>query len=234
MTAVHDGEEQAPASLDDYMDGELRSTPLREQVRGIGKQVLTTAALPWERRVARRLAAEGRHRRLHLGCADNYVPGWCNIDLARPGRKVDLRWDLRRPLPFAAGSVEAICSEHLLEHIPFPDALELLRQCHRLLRHGGVCRIGVPDLERYVLSYEGRDPIIDEVRPGRPTRGLALAEVFFLHGHRSMYDFETMRLMARDAGFRVVERSAYRQGRIMPSPDSENRRQETLYVEAVK
>lgn len=234
MTAVREGEEQPSESLDDYMRGEFRSTPWREQLGEIGKHVLTTAALPWERRVARRLVAEGRHRRLHLGCADNYVPGWCNIDLARPGRKLDLRWDLRRPLPFAADSVEAIFSEHLLEHIPFPAALNLLRQCHRLLRVGGVCRLGVPDLERYILSYTGKDSIIDDVRPGRPTRALAVAELFFLHGHRSMYDFETLSLMLTEAGFRTVGRSGFGRGRIVPCPDRSNRRQETLYMEAEK
>jgi hypothetical protein len=49
-----------------------------------------------------------------------------------------------------------------------------------------------------------------------------------------MYDFETLEVMLREVGFAVVKRSAFGEGRLTPSPDSEGRRQETLYVEAIK
>ncbi len=193
---------------------------------------LTTAAVPFQRRRAVGLARRGELR-LHLGSSANRLPGWVNIDLLRPGRRLDLYWDLRRGLPFPSGSVEAIFAEHLIEHLTYGQGTVLLRECARVLRPGGVLRIGVPDLDRYVASYLGQDDLIERVRPGRPTRAIALGELFFLHGHRCMYDFETLCRACVDSGFSTVERSAFGDGRIQPAPDSPSRRDETLYVDAL-
>jgi predicted SAM-dependent methyltransferase len=201
-------------------------------LRGAIKQWMTTAVLPVERMRARRRLASQAPCLLHLGCADNYIDGWLNIDLFRPGRRLDLRWDLRRPLPFPDGAVDAIFTEHMLEHMTFTEALGFLGTCTRLLGPGGVLRIGVPDLQRYIRSYEGRDPLIADVRPGRPTTALAFCEVFYGHGHRSMYDFATLRALCAEVGFAQIEQSAFGEGLIQPCPDNPARRAETLYVEA--
>jgi predicted SAM-dependent methyltransferase len=196
------------------------------------KYSLTTAAVPLQRRRALVLAKR-RPLQLHLGSSTNRLAGWVNIDLLRPGRRLDLYWDLRRGLPFPSARVDAIFAEHLFEHLTHDDGSALVRECLRVLRPGGVLRIGVPDLDRYIASYLGQDDLIDRVRPGRPTRAIALGETFFLYGHRCMYDFETLERTCIDAGFAAVERSAFGEGRIAPSPDSLSRRDETLYVDAV-
>lgn len=197
------------------------------------KSWITWALVPLERRRAQRLSSSSCPLRLHLGCADNYLPGWINLDLARPGRQLDLRWDLRRPVPFPAGSIEVIFAEHLLEHLTVCQGLGVVRECRRLLTAGGVLRIGVPDLSRYVSSYQGGGALLAEVRPGRPTPALAFSEVFYRHGHRSMYDFETLQALCLEAGFARVRRSSFGQGRIQPCPDTPVRRPESLYVEAL-
>ena len=203
---------------------------LRTEAAEYAKYLLTLGVMPVQRRRAHRLQSM-TPLRLHLGSANNRLPGWVNVDLLRPGRALDLYWDLRRPLPFPDASVDTIFAEHLLEHLPFPAGVGLLRECRRVLRPGGIARVGVPDLDRYIASYLGRDDIIERVRPGRPTRALALGEPFFLYGHRCMYDFETMQLALLDAGFTHVERISFGQGRLQPSPDSMGRRDETMYVE---
>jgi predicted SAM-dependent methyltransferase len=180
--------------------------------------------------------------RLHLGCGGLYKKGWINIDtqLSRAALWVDIKermylmWDLRRGLPFPDNSVQAIFSEHLLEHFDYGAGLALLKECYRVLQSGGVLRIGVPDLERYVHSYNGSDPIIDDCRPGRPTRAIALSEIFYHYGHRAVYDYETLALACREAGFSSVEHSTFAQGRLGAEVDSESRRPETLYVEGTK
>lgn len=204
-----------------------------DRLRSSLKSSITSALAPLEQRRARRLERSAAPLRLHLGCADNYLGGWLNIDLARPGRRLDLRWDLRRPVPFSEGSVEAIFAEHLLEHLTVGQGLGIVQECRRLLRPGGVLRIGVPDLERYIGSYRGTDSLLAEVRPGRPTVALAFCEVFYRYGHRSMYDFDTLQAMCVEAGFGEVHRCQFGKGRIQPCPDSQARRPETLYVEAV-
>ena len=219
--------------MDSYLKNIYAKNAHESTVRQLAKHVLTTACIPLERRRANTIGRDCQAIKLHLGCADTYLNGWVNVDLLRPGRHLDLRWDLRRPLPFKDSSVDVVFSEHLFEHIPLPGTLALLRECHRVMRLGGVFRVGVPDLERYIHAYVGDDPIIDLVRPGRPTRALALSEIFFLHGHRVAFDFETFRLLLETTGFHDIVQSSYCQGRLQPSPDSASREPETLYVEAV-
>jgi len=222
-------------SVDEYLERVYRWNVAEHRLQGVASSLLTAARAPLERRRARRLAARGgAELRLHLGCGDTYHPGWVNLDLYLRGHRRDLVWDLRRGLPFPDASVACIVSEHLFEHLPLDAGLALARECHRALAVGGVLRIGVPDLERYVRSYAGGDPLLDELRPGRPSRGIAFAELFVFYGHRAAYDAETLAVLLRAAGFATVERSAPGQGRIQPSPDSPRRAAETLYVEAVK
>lgn len=220
-------------NLESYLHDGYRRAMADRPWRELGKTWGTAALVRVEAAKARRLAQQRESLKLHLGCADTYLEDWINIDLARPGRRLDVRWDLRKGLPFPTATVEASFSEHLFEHIPLPGALALLKECRRVTAEGGIIRIGVPDLERYIQAYLVRDDIMDRVRPGRPTRAIALNELFYFHGHRSMYDFETLALLLRVAGFGRVERSVYGESAIRPQPDSEHRQSETLYVEAV-
>jgi predicted SAM-dependent methyltransferase len=170
---------------------------------------------------------------LHLGSSSNHLDQWVNVDLV--GVRADLVWDLSSPLPFKDGSVDAIFHEHVLEHFQLKDAVKLLEECYRLLVPGGVLRVGVPDAGAYLRSYMVEDPdFIERNRPHRPTRLLAIQEIFFDHGHRSAYDYETLAFMVEAAGFRAVESRAFGHSRLEPCPDSVNRKTETMYVESIR
>jgi predicted SAM-dependent methyltransferase len=200
--------------------------------RGAVAVALTEAKRPRERRRAE-AAARGTSLRLHLGSAWQPKADWFNIDLA--GHPVDLAWNLAHGLPFPDGSAEAISHEHLLEHLTLQAAAKLIEESHRVLRPAGVMRIAVPDAGRYLLSYaNGGQGLIDEYRPERPTNLLAAQEVFYLHGHRSAWDLETLELFVRAAGFEECEGRGFGDSRIEPCPDSPHREQESIYVEAVK
>ena len=205
---------------------------VRDRIRERRRIMQTDVITPLERRRAAKFS-EVKPLRLHLGSMTFIKEGWVNIDLA--GDPVDLRWNLAKPLPFPDGSIDAIFHEHLLEHLPLSSGLALLRDAHRMLAPAGVLRIGVPDGGAYLRSYyDGGRGVIEAVRPGRPTPMLALQEVFFGHGHRAMYDVETLIAFCREAGFVMVEKRAFGESRIEPCPDSEHRQAETLYVECVR
>jgi predicted SAM-dependent methyltransferase len=202
-----------------------------ESLRFTTKIILTRAIAFPQRRKANRLAQHAPLR-LHLGSGRSPKPGWVNIDLV--GYPGDLYWNLLRPLPFACGSVDAIFHEHVLEHFSLRDVLGIVKDSFRVLRPRGILRIGVPDLGRYVQAYTGGDSLFEEVRPGRPTRALAMQELFFRHGHRSAFDWDTLTLITQAAGFRTCERRLFGESDLDPVPDSEERRPETLYVECLK
>ena len=91
--------------------------------RSAEDRALTAALVPIERYRGRRLVAQGRPVKLHLGCGGTYLRGWINIDTTLPRGRRDLRWDLRRGLPLPDGVVESIFTEHLLEHLDLRDGL---------------------------------------------------------------------------------------------------------------
>jgi predicted SAM-dependent methyltransferase len=182
------------------------------------------------RPLSRRRFATDRNRsdtRLHLACGFNPKAGWLNVDLI--GAKADLFWDLRRGFPLADGTVDAIFHEHFLEHLPLDEGFRLSRECRRVLKPDGVLRIGVPDVGSLLQRYSSGDP---DTRGIHPTALLEIASMFYDYGHVAMYDFETLEGHLMAAGFRNVERRSFGEGRVQPSPDSEARRPETLYVEA--
>lgn len=220
------------ASPNDSAARRLLKAMLPVPLRGALKWTLTRVAEPYSQIRARRIAARAAPLLVHLGCGASPKPGWLNVDLL--GADVDLWWDVTRRLPFADGQVDAVFHEHLLEHLSLEQGLALTRECRRVLKEEGTLRIVVPDCQGYLASYAEDGAFLEEARPGRPTRLLAASEVFFRHGHRSAYDFETLALVCREAGFAVVERSPYGGGRIQPCPDSDHRQRESLYVEGVK
>jgi SAM-dependent methyltransferase len=203
-------------------------TSIRTHVRCI----LTDALRFRERRKARMLM-RNPHLRIHLGSGDRPKDGWVNVDLL--GHRVELAWNLNRPLPFGDESVEAIFQEHLIEHLTLARGLALIQDCYRMLKPGGVLRIGVPNADAYVRSYcDGAGEFLEAVRPGRPTPMLALQEEFYWHGHRTMYDFDTLSLVCEAAGFASIEPRGFGNTRLTPIPDSDFRSLDTLYVEMVK
>ncbi len=178
---------------------------------------------------------------LDLGCGPNVSPDYCNLDFTwRPG--VDVCWDVTKPLPFEDAYVSGIFTEHMLEHIPFESGLALLRECRRILRPGGVVRIVVPDGELYLSEYmkhhsglQSSMPYADETKRkfGFDTPIVSVNRLFREHGHQFIWDHETLRAALFNAGFERVERRAFQES---ADPkllrDSENRRSESLYVEA--
>lgn len=221
-----------PTSPSERLMHRLLPRERRFRVRYAVQHRYTDALQGRERRRAAQLASRAPLL-LHLGCGPFPKPGWINIDLA--GHPVDLRWNLARPLPFEAGSVDGIFHEHLLEHLPLSVGLDFLRANHRLLRPGGVLRVVVPDAGSYLSSYAaGGLGLLEAVRSNRPTNMLAINELFYLYTHTAMYDEETLALFLRTAGFSTVESSTFGTSRLQPCPDSEHRRPESLYIEAVK
>jgi len=169
---------------------------------------------------------------LHLACGEHYVDGWLNIDLV--GSRADMVWDLRKPLPVKQGTVRAIFHEHFIEHLPIADAVQMLSDCHGLLRPGGVLRIGVPDFQRHFRSYVESDGFLEQIRPGRPSPLFALNELIYSYGHTSLWDPDTFRIVLNEIGFAEVQVKEFGQSVLAPAPDLLDRQFGTLYIEAIK
>jgi predicted SAM-dependent methyltransferase len=91
-------------------------------------------------------------RLLNLGCGFCHHPAFTNIDFVSSAPTV-IACDLRKGIPFPAGSFDLVYHSHVLEHFDLPGARSLLRECHRVLAPGGMIRVSVPDLAQWARVY---------------------------------------------------------------------------------
>jgi predicted SAM-dependent methyltransferase len=200
--------------------------------RGTARMIVTNTVMPVQRRKARRIAESCDSLKLHLGSGSQPKDGWVNVDLA--GDPIDLAWNLAHGIPFCDFSIDAIFHEHFLEHISLQAAIGVMDESFRVLKPGGILRIGVPDAGELLKSYAGDGERIETIHPGRPTRMLAVQELFYWHRHTTMYDEETLALMFKAGGFPSPTERRFGDTDLETAPDTERRRAETLYMEAVK
>jgi predicted SAM-dependent methyltransferase len=185
------------------------------------------------RRPTRRLPG---HDYLHLGCGSDHFAGFTNIDRVRTPA-TDVVVDVRRTLPFASASMRGIFHQHAFEHIDRPiGARTLLRESARVLLPGGVLRMGVPDLARYVEAYSSFDKQFAQAIGIHDVKVAAqIINHAFAHGHRFLYDFDALRAELADAGFRDIRKAGFRDSvdpMLNQDNDEPSRLAETLFVEA--
>ena len=202
--------------------------------------------------------------KLNLGCGLNAVQGWVNIDrspslilgkvkplkavLRRVGLLTEAHmvdWpsnivmrDVLRPLPYADGSVAAIYSSHMLEHLYLSDAEAVLGECRRVLAPGGVIRVALPDGEEFAaLALSGS---VDDARAYTrqlnahplepPTIAQRLRRPFSGSPHRWQPTRPLIAAMLEGAGFACVTERQFRVGNL-PGLEVVEHRGESIFYE---
>lgn len=193
--------------------------------------------------------------RINVGCGQDPTDGWRNFDnspslrlamvpllpaLLRRLKLLDDQQyafmefarshsiefgDVTKSLPIPHGSVDAIYSCHMLEHLDGQDAAAFLTYATKLLRPGGILRLAVPDLRKhadwYLESGDADDFIsgilvcqprprtmLDRVRAAfiRPTHhlwmydGPSLCRLLLAHGFEKPEIMPPGQTRIRDAG----------------------------------
>jgi predicted SAM-dependent methyltransferase len=179
---------------------------------------------------------------VNVACGPQILDGFVNVDLLGPPPRI--RWDCRRSLPFGDAGVAGIRAEQFVEHLDSREELpDFLRACLCVLEPGGVLRVIVPDAGRYLHAYcrpglesfrelAWPDPFPEDL----PTRMDVVNHIFHQWGeHRWAYDFETLALRLRTAGFDTIEQVGY-QRLLLPAlaRDRDVHAPYSLYVDAVK
>jgi predicted SAM-dependent methyltransferase len=177
--------------------------------------------------------------KVNLGCGSHTPEGWVNIDYAFGARLAkipffrfinkkigffQMDWDdrikihdLRRTFPFDDESVDIIYTSHTLEHFSRQEGTRFLKECHRVLRSGGILRVVVPDLEAIISDYTSgktdADMFLDELYVVCDTSGMGLFKRLLakqIHfPHKCMYDTKTLLARLRDTGFQAESMDAF-------------------------
>lgn len=206
--------------------------------------------------------------RLNLGSGRTATPGWVCIDrspniwlsrfpfvkrlLGRLGILSEghmAPWDLEvvrgdvRALGYSDGSVDAIYSSHMLEHIYLADARQVLREARRVLKPNGVLRLALPDAaehaRRLVAGEEAGDGSAAEVynaallaHPAQRTSGVrAFVGNAGAHTHLWQPTPSLLAKMLQEVGFRDIRRRRFREGDL-PGVEGIEMREEGFHMEA--
>jgi len=176
-------------------------------------------------------------RRLNWGCGRHPAPGWINSDRKRePG--IDLSCDIREGLPLEDASIDYAVSIHALPEVPYSDLVPVLRELRRVLKPGGVLRLGLPNLERAFDAYRrgDRDWFLIPDEEMASAGGKLIAQVVWYGYSRTMFVPAFAEELLRKAGFSQVRQldSGQTASRFPEIVELDDRPLESFFVEAVR
>lgn len=136
---------------------------------------------------------------------------WINGDLIGG----DIYLNATKKIPFPSGSLDGIFAEQFIEHLELVEAESFLRECHRVLKPGGVVRLATPDLEGLIEVYLGSNTRVPRKlalarhrrnhRPELTHAALSpaqfLNDYFRLWGHRFIFDEYSLSRLSSKVGF---------------------------------
>jgi hypothetical protein len=159
-------------------------------------------------RVARLRQARGV--RLHVGCGDDRLPGFCNVD-CRVTRATDCLIDLNSPRMLPAGGIACCFSHAFFEHLRRDHRAAHLRHIFDALdaRVGVCCYIGLPYFPAVARLYLEKGPGVvgptfDLFNVYRYTHGDPDRVPFMWYEqlHKSLFDEQELSALLGAAGFR--------------------------------
>lgn len=209
--------------------------------------------------------------KINIGCGDKPTKGWSNYDnswsvrLAKNKLATYIIWRLgvlseaqykfisfvkntnilwanaTKYIPEGDSSVDVVYSSHMLEHIERDEALLFLKEVSRILKCGGIIRLGVPDLKYQIDHYikNGDANIFIEntlLTREKPTTLGAMIKYLIIgeRNHQWMYDGNSLCQLLYESGFKepsILEPGSTK----IPDPgflDLKERSPGTVFVEA--
>lgn len=124
---------------------------------------------------------------------------------------VDLVHDVRQlPLPLPNAEYDLAYLSHILEHIPWFQTVDFLKEIHRILRYRATIEVWVPDFYKIVQGYKSFSTVKDRWRRHNPKNDkmLWVNGRIFTHGpgeenwHRAVFDSSSLKACLKEAGFR--------------------------------
>ncbi len=136
--------------------------------------------------------------KLHVGCGNNLLPGYVNIDKHNP--QADRLLDGGQ-LDYPDGSVSEILTSHMIEHVPLSEFQAMLLEWKRVLKPGGRLTIRCPNHELYIRMWLEGD---DEYRWGAGLNTiLGIQDRGPGHLNRNLFTITRLEHLVREAGFEV-------------------------------
>lgn len=158
---------------------------------------------------------DGKGKKLHIGCGNRRIEGYTNVDIFQ-GPAVDEVFPMDR-IPYQDNTISGILSEHALEHVPFDQSEQTLKEWFRVLKPSGELILFIPDFEICCQKYLAA-PLNDAVFQN--TRAWYKATIYGIQKsqagepddaqiHKCGYSKEEIRIVLERYGFKVISVENY-------------------------
>jgi len=215
--------------------------------RGFGKT---------DRRLIQQYLNTHKVKKLQIGAGTNLREDWLNTNYF-PWRKEVLHLDASAPFPIANDTFDYIFSEHMIEHISYPQGLSMLKESFRVLQAGGRIRISTPDIQFLFDLYlqehnstqsEYHQWMINWMQEREAAAAPYAHPIFIINnfvrdwGHQFIYDEQSLKFALEQAGFTAVKRCQIQESEdpVLTKLEHEQRypagflKLETLTMEGIK
>ena len=131
--------------------------------------------------------------KLHLGCGNNKLKGFENLD-----KKFG---DDITKLDLADKTVDLIYASHVLEYFDRDESLGVLKEWYRVLNIGGKIYLSVPDFSKISENYNNGSPLHESLGPlyGKMKSG---EDTIY---HKTIWDYSSLGEYLRIIGFRKIK-----------------------------
>lgn len=183
-------------------------------------------------------------KNVNLCSGSQKIQGYLNVDFIGDA---DLHLNLAyENLPFKSNSLDSLVCISAINYFSRMRAMEIVTEVYRTLKSGGVARFGVQDLELIASKYvnKDRDFFFQKLPDGRDRfEGDTLGDKFvaWFYGYtinssscKYFYDYESLELIFKSVGFKVVERKKFKESRLTFINEIDNRPEQMFFLEAVK
>ncbi len=140
--------------------------------------------------------------KLHLGCGKRFLPGYVHVDIA-DFPHIDFQCPAHDLSQFEDESADLIYASHMLEYWDRVEVRNVLAEWQRVLKPGGILRVGVPNFDALLEVYRQTgqlDRILGPLYGRMPVEGL---EQFIYH--KTVYSEKDLTDMLQEAGFKDVK-----------------------------
>jgi len=209
--------------------------------------------------------------KLNIGCGPCGINGWTNFDfgilpllstmplvksflikLHLLSNFYKIKWpkiklvDIRKKFPLEDETVKVIFCSQVLEHFEYWETRNILKECYRVMKIGGLIRISVPDIDKIVKNYLSNKNKIESARDFDKTifgdekdkspNFLMKLSMIFVRYHKWHYNYAYLSNLLKEVGFSKIKRNEYRKGNIpeLPKLELEIHKPTSMYLEASK
>lgn len=144
-------------------------------------------------------------KKIHLGCGKREFPGFINVDIC-DFPHIHHKSSIKSLPFFEDNSIDYIYCSHALEYYDSIEAIEVLREWKRVMKHKATLRVCVPNFDSLLKVYDDTNDLDTIIGP---LYGRMFADDKLIY-HKTVYNFKKISRLLSDIGFKHIKEYDWR------------------------